>query len=312
MRIRGKSFRAPILGFDFIPLLDSGEGLPSNHIPNLWGDPNSERPEAKHRPQEQPEQDPGRRRFMFVEQRPHDDGRHGDPEGKANSKRQQGLKGRHQCVKVAQFDAFFEGIDGTENHHVLSQQQQNKASGKPGQDHGGTTEHSSQRRHDPSTGGGKSSCALKDGQAAHRHDADDHSAFCSGGPLWQLTKEEGDPTEGESNEGRVGKRSVVLDQTTDGASQADDGHGRRYGDPYRGEQASLGDVESAQLAHRFDQRSVHAGRKEHGAPRNTWDQVGQAHEHTAGNVVEHIHTGCIGCLALGSSDIEEEVDDVAV
>ena len=127
-----------------------------------------------------------------------------------------------------------------------------------------------------------------------------------------MTKEEGDPTEGESNEGRVGKRSVVLNQTTDGASQADDGHGRRYGDPYHGEQASLGDVEAAQLAHRLDQRSVHAGREEHGSPRNTWDQVGQAHEHTAGNVVEHIHSECIGCLAMGSSDIEEEVDDVAV
>ena len=95
-------------------------------------------------------------------------------------------------------------------------------------------------------------------------------------------------------------------------AKTDDGHGRRYGDPYHGEQASFGDVEAAQLAHRFDQRSVHAGREEHGAPRNTRDQVGQAHEHTAGNVVEHIHSGCIGCLALGSSDIEEEVDDVAI
>ena len=103
---------------------------------------------------------------------------------------------------------------------------------------------------------------------------------------------------------------MVQDQATDNASKTDDGHGCRDGNPQHGGQASFGDVEAAGPPH----RSAIGTRRPRGAwcPRNTQDQVGQAHEHTAGNVVEHGHGGCIGCLAAGSSDIEEEVDDVAV
>ena len=44
LKIRCKSFSTPVLGLDLIPLIDCGDGLPSNHIPNLWLDPHSERP----------------------------------------------------------------------------------------------------------------------------------------------------------------------------------------------------------------------------------------------------------------------------
>ena len=137
LKIWGEHFGPPVLGLHLVALLDVGDDLPSDHIADLWLNPDPKRPEAKHRAQKQAEQDAGGRGFVIFQEGTHDERRCGNPDSEAHPKRHQGLQRNHHCFDAPQFDAIFEPINcGAEDHHVLPQKQQNKASRKTRQDHG--------------------------------------------------------------------------------------------------------------------------------------------------------------------------------